>query len=1062
MPSSIRQPDILWRRTTLCTTTLFAAALVVCGGAGEAAAALRWSAQYGTKLDLSQWTRLDCGGTGGSCPCLPNFAAGRCDPLSSTTSSSHAMPNPIAPGAGSRMQVVPDPAGSADKVLRVQLRPGDAFNDSQSVTTRVEMAHPSSTGQFSQFVRGDDFYFAFSIYLPSASFDHWNCTNTAPSPLPPSYDGRCPNGVPDAPSGKYSAWNVITQWHGPGGPDFAMHLQRLYESTTQQYQMYLSSFDGFIWHDTGDPSKGGAVFTNTWYHFIIHIVFNTPGTMEVWKAMGNGPFVKQTMNGGHDDHIPGSYLVNCQSVSPDGTVCTTNTLDTTNAPLQVYMKQGHYRNPTLTDSTELFYNHTAYGDTFNDVAALFASNPDFALGVSPSSVTSSAGASATATATVTAQSGFTGTVSLSASGVPAGATASFTPASVAGSGSSTLTLAPGTAAAGTYTVNVTGTSGTISHSSAVSWTISTGGPNPAVSSLSDSLGGATVDSTKWATPVQTLGTVTEGGGFLHLTPNSGTGSAQVYVQSSGLYSLIGSAAYVKVPQVVAADGAVDNNLALVQDAANAVAWWYSAGTLTATRTTANVKTTVVSVPYSASTHAWWRIRESGGTVSWDTSPDGQTWTTQGTTPTGNVAYVSAVRPMFYAETSGAGSASPGEARYSNFNVPPATTCTPANPAVATLSDTFGGAGIDSTKWAPVQQTLGTVTESGGFLHQAPNANVAGASLLLQSNGTYSLVGSAAFVKAAQMVGNGGIDTNFTLLTDSSNLVSWYYENGSLHARKVVAGVDTTLATAAYSATTHAWLRLRESGGTVFWETSPDGTTWSALVSAPTTSVPFVCGGKVVFFTETWGTGSASPGEARYANLNTAAGNGTQPVSSLSDAFAGTTVDTTKWTVSATGGTTTEGGGSLNMAPTVSTPTTRLAVTSVSKYTLTNSQMQVKLTSVPQGSINTRFALLNSTNEDMGFWIEQGTVYCYYFVGATEMDVAVLTYSPTAFAWMRVRHDGTTVFWETSPDGVTWTVQGSIAKTSISYADAAMNLKISVSGFGTGASSTTPAKYLNLN
>ncbi|WP_435246355.1 hypothetical protein [Streptomyces sp. NRRL F-5630] len=31
---------------------------------------------------------------------------------------------------------------------------------------------------------------------------------------------------------------------------------------------------------------------------------------------------------------------------------------------------------------------------------------------------------------------------------------------------------------------------------------------------------------------------------------------------------------------------------------------------------------------------------------------------------------------------------------------------------------------------------------------------------------------------------------------------------------------------AYSATDHAWLRLRETGGTVFWETAPDGAAWT--------------------------------------------------------------------------------------------------------------------------------------------------------------------------------------------------------------------------------------------
>lgn len=43
-----------------------------------------------------------------------------------------------------------------------------------------------------------------------------------------------------------------------------------------------------------------------------------------------------------------------------------------------------------------------------------------------------------------------------------------------------------------------------------------------------------------------------------------------------------------------------------------------------------VATTVTDtvIPYDATAHAWWRIREDAGTVYWETSPDGATWTTR--------------------------------------------------------------------------------------------------------------------------------------------------------------------------------------------------------------------------------------------------------------------------------------------------------------------------------------------------------------------------------------------------------------------------------------------------
>ncbi|HLY92654.1 MAG TPA: malectin domain-containing carbohydrate-binding protein, partial [Candidatus Angelobacter sp.] len=97
--------------------------------------------------------------------------------------------------------------------------------------------------------------------------------------------------------------------------------------------------------------------------------------------------------------------------------------------------------------------------------------PDFTLSATPGSQTVVAGNNASYSATVSEINGFTGSVALSVSGVPAGATASFSPSSVSGAGSSTLTIASGTAAAGTYPLTITGSSGTLAHSASVTLVI---------------------------------------------------------------------------------------------------------------------------------------------------------------------------------------------------------------------------------------------------------------------------------------------------------------------------------------------------------------------------------------------------------------------------------------------------------------------------------------------------------------------------------------------------------------------------------------------------------------
>ena len=96
--------------------------------------------------------------------------------------------------------------------------------------------------------------------------------------------------------------------------------------------------------------------------------------------------------------------------------------------------------------------------------------PTFGLSAQPASLTIRQGGTGTSTITVVPQNGFNGSVSLSASGLPSGVTASFNPGST--TGASTLTLsATGTAAPGIVTININGTSGSLSNATSISLTV---------------------------------------------------------------------------------------------------------------------------------------------------------------------------------------------------------------------------------------------------------------------------------------------------------------------------------------------------------------------------------------------------------------------------------------------------------------------------------------------------------------------------------------------------------------------------------------------------------------
>jgi len=94
--------------------------------------------------------------------------------------------------------------------------------------------------------------------------------------------------------------------------------------------------------------------------------------------------------------------------------------------------------------------------------------PDFTISASPSSRSVKRGNSTTYTVSVGSVAGFSGTVSLSVSGLPSGVTASFSPSSVTGSGNSTMSVSTTRSAPrGTFTLTIKGASGTLSHTTTV-------------------------------------------------------------------------------------------------------------------------------------------------------------------------------------------------------------------------------------------------------------------------------------------------------------------------------------------------------------------------------------------------------------------------------------------------------------------------------------------------------------------------------------------------------------------------------------------------------------------
>ncbi len=146
-----------------------------------------------------------------------------------------------------------------------------------------------------------------------------------------------------------------------------------------------------------------------------------------------------------------------------------------------------------------------------------STSPSFTLSASPSSLTVTQGSSGTSTITVTDVGGFTGSVTLAASGLPSGVTATFGTNPTTGTSVLTLT-ASSTATTGAATVTITGTSGTLTATTTIALTVSSS-TSPA---FSISASPTSVAITQGSSGTSTI-TISSTGGFDSATTLSASG-----------------------------------------------------------------------------------------------------------------------------------------------------------------------------------------------------------------------------------------------------------------------------------------------------------------------------------------------------------------------------------------------------------------------------------------------------------------------------------------------------------------------------------------------------------
>lgn len=346
---------------------------------------------------------------------------------------------------------------------------------------------------------------------------------------------------------------------------------------------------------------------------------------------------------------------------------------------------------------------------------------------------------------------------------------------------------------------------------------------PLTEELRDSFNDNTVDTVKWPNNYNTgaSGLPTETGGRARVPCDTGFAA----YSSDTIYTLEDSNARARIfppadggaaseawAQLLVASNTSGTDAVIEVNAAT--------GTITFASRVGFTDGAAVTLIYSATNHAWVRIREAGGTLFFDTSADGITWTNQRTTASPAWVSDTDIQIQLLAHRDGG---VVDFVEFDNFNI------TPSTAVFADLTDDFDDNVVDPVKWPDNYNTGpgGLPTETGGRARVPCDTGFAA----YASEPIYRLEASHAFVQAFPPPGAGMIEAYSQLLIVSNvpgtQIIFQIDAATSLVLMTVhVDFVDEGGSSIPYDPAQHAWIRIREDAGTLYWDTAPDGRTWT--------------------------------------------------------------------------------------------------------------------------------------------------------------------------------------------------------------------------------------------
>lgn len=166
-----------------------------------------------------------------------------------------------------------------------------------------------------------------------------------------------------------------------------------------------------------------------------------------------------------------------------------------------------------------------------------------------------------------------------------------------------------------------------------------------------------------------------------------------------------------------------------------------------------------------------------------------------------------------------------------------------------LFDNFDDDSFDTNKWQRTNDTQ--ILETSGHLEL--NSILAGNYVSVDSIHLYDLTGKSASLELVS-AGNQSLTSwetyPLTLLIDSNNYLQFRLIGGNLQCFQKVSGVSTQIGgTVTYDSDVHKWLRIREESGTIYFDYSTNGLSWTNISS--TLNPIAITGLQVEFSVGTW-------------------------------------------------------------------------------------------------------------------------------------------------------------------------------------------------------------------